>query len=574
MAKHKKKNDVRQKVFFALAIILLVVILSGLTILTSIVKKYSPSKEVTDYSAFYGFEQEEDVVLILDQTMLEEKGLYLDGAIYVSYNVLHSYLNTRFYWDETEEILRYTLPEGIVSVPAESTTYTFAKEEQTAEETLVHVINGEMYVSLSFVTEYTDIRYSFYEEPNRVVISDEWGEITYTVVKKSTQVRELGGIKSSILTELESGDCVFVLEKLDSWACVCTEDGFIGYVKLTALGDTETTTVSSSYEEPVFTRISKDYTINMAWHQVTNQTANSQVSSVLSATNGVNVISPTWFYLNDNEGGIASLASADYVSYCHQQGVEVWALVSNLENADVDTTQVLSCTSSRDALVNNLISEALKYDLDGINVDFESLEGEAGTGFLQFIRELSLKCAGNGIVLSVDNYPPAAYNLFYSRQEQAVFADYIILMAYDEHYSGSEEGSVASLSFVIQSIEDTLEEVPASQLILGIPFYTRLWKLTEEEDGSCTVTSEALGMSEAEARVAANGATYQWLEDCGQYYAEYEYNGSTYMVWLEDQNSLEQKLEQMKYYGLAGASFWKLGYEKNTVWNMIVKYME
>ncbi len=213
----------------------------------------------------------------------------------------------------------------------------------------------------------------------------------------------------------------------------------------------------------------------------------------------------------------------------------------------------------------------------GINVDFESLEGEAGTGFLQFIRELSLKCESNGIVLSVDNYPPASYNLFYSRDEQAVFADYIVLMAYDEHYNGSDEGSVASLSFVTQSVEDTLEEVPAEQIILGIPFYTRLWKLTPEEDstdGSYTVSSEALGMSEAESRVAANGAVYEWLDDCGQYYAEYEYDGSTYKIWLEDQNSISKKLEVMQSNSLAGASFWKLGYEKNTVWDTIAAYME
>ena len=313
----------------------------------------------------------------------------------------------------------------------------------------------------------------------------------------------------------------------------------------------------------------------MAWHQVTNQTANNQVSSVLAGTKGVNVISPTWFYLNDNEGGIAVLASSDYVSYCHENGVEVWALVSNFENADVDTTQVLNTTSSRDTLVNNLIAEAVRYNLDGINVDFEMLDEEAAPGFLQFIRELSLKCEGNDLVLSVDNYSPASYNAFYDCEEQAVFADYVVLMAYDEHYNGSEEGSVASLGFVTQGVTDMLENVPADQLILGIPFYTRLWKLTPDDsaEGGVAVTSEALGMSEAESRVAANGATFQWLDDCGQYYAEYEYEGSTYKVWIEDQNSIEKKLEVMQSNGLAGAAFWKVGYEKNTVWDTIVKFM-
>jgi len=576
MASHKRKKNKRQQIFLIAAVVVLVVIIVVITMLTTVVKKYTPSRETTDYAAYYNLEEGE-VLLSLDNEILEEKGLYLDGEVYVSYNVLHSYLNERFYWDETEQILRYTLPEGTVSVAAETADYTTGKESSTFSYTIVHMEDGEMYLSLSFVAAYTDIRWEFYEEPDRAVISDEWGEVEYTTVKHDTQVRELGGIKSNILTEIQKNDRVIVLDEMDSWVQICTEDGFVGYIKGSALGESQTEVYASDYEEPVFTHITKDFTINMAWHQVTNQSANSQVATVLSTTNGVNVLSPTWFYLDDNEGGIASLASADYVSYCHEQGIEVWALVSNLENSEVDTTQVLSVTSSRDALVNNLISAAVKYDLDGINVDFESLEGEAGTGFLQFIRELSLKCESNDMVLSIDNYAPASYNTFYSRDEQAVFADYIVLMAYDEHYNGSEEGSVASLSFVTQAVEDTLEEVPAEQLVLGIPFYTRLWKLTPDEtaeNGSYTVTSEALGMSEAESRVAANGAVYEWLEDCGQYYAEYEYDGSTYKIWLEDQNSIAEKLGVMQSYGLAGASFWKLGYEKNTVWDTIVGYMQ
>ncbi len=576
MASQKRKKNNRQQIFLVVAVVVLVVIIAAITMLTTVIKKYSPSRDMTDRSEYYGLE-EDDVLLSFNNEILEEKGLYLDGEVYVPYDVLHTYLNERFYWDETEQILRYTLPDGNVSVTVETADYTVAKDSDTFDYTIVHIAEGEMYLSLSFVEQYTDIRWEFYEDPYRAVISDEWGELEYVSVKHDTQLRELGGIKSDILEELDKGSRVVILEELESWAQVCTDDGLVGYVKLSALGDSYTEVYTSEFEEPVYTHIMKEFAINMAWHQVTNQSANSSVSTVLSATNGVNVISPTWFYLNDNEGGIASLASADYVSYCHEQGVEVWALVSNLENSEVDTTQVLSVTSSRDALVNNLISAAVKYDLDGINVDFESLEGEAGTGFPQFIRELSVKCESNSIVLSVDNYAPASYNQFYSRDEQAVFADYIILMAYDEHYSGSEEGSVTSLSFVTQAVEDTLEEVSAEQLILGIPFYTRLWKLTPDEtaeNGSYAVTSEALGMSEAEARVAANGAVYEWLEDCGQYYAEYEYDGSTYKVWLEDQNSIAKKLDVVQSYGLAGASFWKLGYEKNTVWDTIVEYME
>ena len=191
----------------------------------------------------------------------------------------------------------------------------------------------------------------------------------------------------------------------------------------------------------------------MAWHQVTTKEANNNVANVIAATKGLNVISPTWFYLNDNDGNLMDLASTDYVDYCHSQGIDVWALVNNLENDEADSTEVLTHTSKRKKMANQLIAAAIQYNLDGINLDFEALPQEAGDAYVQFIRELSLKCENNGIILSVDNYVPMEYNRFYNRREQANFADYIIIMGYDEHYAGSDEGSVASIGFVEEGIK-------------------------------------------------------------------------------------------------------------------------
>lgn len=577
MTSQRRRNDRQQKMILVIAAVVLIVIIAGVTSLTTIVKKYSPSKEVSDYTAYYNLAGEDSVFVTFNGEQMEQNGIYQDGEAYIHYETVHDYLNQRFYWDSTEQMLRYTLPEGLISVSPDTTEYLIGRDKQNAEHKIVLVRDGIMYLSLSFIEEYTNIHSKVYEDPGRVVISDQWGDVTFHSVKKATQIREKGGVKSPILKEVGKKDLVTVLETGDSWVKVCSEDGFIGYMKAKALGGEQDVLFENNYTEPVYTHTLRDFKINMAWHQVTNQTANSKVSEVIGRTKGVNVVSPTWFYLDNNAGKIASLASADYVNYCHLRGIEVWGLVSNLENQDVDTTAVLSVTSSRDNLVNNLIAEAIKYDLDGINVDMESLQAEAGDGYLQFIRELSLKCKNNDLVLSVDNYVPSAYTEFYQRDEQAVFADYVVIMAYDEHYKGSDEGSVASLGFVTQGVEDTLKEVPAEQTILGIPFYTRVWALTPSTDAAAdqpyTVESEAVGMSEAESRVAANGATLNWLDDCGQYYAEYQYKGKTYKIWLEDQNSIEKKLQVMQSNNLAGASFWKLGYEKNTVWDTIIKYM-
>ena len=277
----------------------------------------------------------------------------------------------------------------------------------------------------------------------------------------------------------------------------------------------------------------------------------------------------------------------DYVKYCHNQGVEVWGLVSNLENKDVSTTEVLTHTSKRENLENQIIAAAIQYGLDGINVDFEALESAVGESFIQFIRELSLKCDGNGIVLSVDNYVSSEYTKFYDREEQAVFADYLVVMGYDEHYAGSKEsGSVASIGFVTKGADDIIAEgVPAEQVILGMPFFTRVWaEKLKDSDGDDAesasedyvpyeLSSEAVGMQSAQRLMEVNGAEKKWLEDMGQYYTEYVNGDTTYKIWFEDVKSIEEKLKVMNGHGFAGAAFWKLGLEDPAVWDTILKYI-
>ena len=573
----------KQKLILAVGVTALIILIVLIVGLTTFLKKYSPSKEVTDYKEYYSLSEDDELFVVYDNEQVQNHAILQDDEVYVNYQTVHKYLNKRFYWDATEQVLRYVTPDGLINVTPDSTQYLLGKSSETADHVIALVRDGEMYLSMSFVQKYTDIHYEVYTDPGRIVISDQWDDVTYQTVKKNTQIRQKGGVKSPILSEIKKGALVTVLDTVGSWSKVCSQDGFIGYMKTKGVGSEQDVLYDHNYTEPKFSHITRDKTINMAWHQVTNQTANGNVADVLGRTKGVNVISPTWFYLNDNSGNIASLCSS---GYCHQQGIEVWGLVSNLENSDVDSTSVLNLTSSRDNLVNNLVAEAIKYDLDGINVDFESLSAEAADGYLEFIRELSIKCENNDIVLSVDNYVPASYNSFYDCGEQAVFADYIVIMAYDEHYNGSDEGSVASIGFVRQGIEDTLKDVPAEQVILGVPFYTRVWELTpvtasedqsdqasDEAQSGYTVSSEVVSMSEVDTRVATNAVTLQWLDDCGQYYAEYEHDGKTYKIWVEDQKSIGEKLDVMKNNHLAGASFWKLGYEKNTIWDTIAEYM-
>ena len=264
-------------------------------------------------------------------------------------------------------------------------------------------------MALPYIQKYTALEYEVLtDEANRIYIRTEFGTADTVKAKKDAHVRYRAGIKSPILTDVEKGDTLYVLpetEDVGDWSKVRTKDGFIGYIRNKYLGAKGTETFEAKYQEPEYTNISKDYTINMAWHQVTNQEANNKVLEMIANTKGITTISPTWFFLKDNDGNIESLANSTYVNYCHQNGIEVWALVEDIKYKDtIIDYEILSRTSSRQRLVTNLIAKAIEYDLDGLNIDFEYIKEESSKAYLEFIRELSIMCRLNGIVLSVNNY--------------------------------------------------------------------------------------------------------------------------------------------------------------------------
>ena len=548
--------------------------------------RYGPSKEKADFNEYYGIENENQLAIIVNNEVLGAQGLLVDGTAYVSYEAVRDHINSRFYWDPNENVLLYTLPTGMISVSVGSSDYMVAKNKQSKDYVILKTEGSQAYIALDFVKEYTDLDYAVYDNPvNRAMIITETGETMIAMVKSDGQVRRLAGVKSPILTEVSKKDKVTVIEDEGDWKKVRTEDGFIGYIKKSELKTEETEVISRQFEEEEFTSISKDYTINMAWHQTTSQTANENILQILASAKGLNTISPTWFTVADNNGNITSLASSDYVNYAHQANVEVWALVDNF-GENIDSYELLSHTSSRENLTNQLIAEVLQKNIDGINVDFENISQETGEHFIQFVRELSIKCRQNGIILSVDNYVPG-YTSHYNRKEQGIVVDYVIIMGYDEYYSGSyEAGPVASIDYVREGIKSTLVEVPKEKVINAVPFYTRVWsevpktegeladeKGTEAANYTTKVTSQALGMTEAENAVSEAGAAAERDESTQLNFVQWEADGATYKIWLENAKSLEAKLALMKEYELAGTAAWKIGFEKSEIWDVILKYV-
>lgn len=558
----RRRKKRRKRILILLLLLLIAVIAAGIVLWI----RYGPSREEADKNEYFGITDTSQVGLAIDNQIPDVKSMKEGSEVYLDFDSVHDYVNQRFYWDSNENRLLYTLPDRTLSIPAGATEFESEDGTQTRDYEIVKVENDTVYLALDFVKEYTDMSLDVYENPDRAVIVTNKEE-NHARVSKDTEVRILGGIKSPILTEISKSDDVVVIEEAGSWMKVRTVDGYIGYVKSNTLKKAEKQTRKSEYEEPEYTNIQKDYKINLAWHQVTSQAANENVASVIAGTTGLTTISPTWFTIQDTNGNITSLASSAYVDAAHQAGLEVWGLVDNFTN-QVDTLAVLSNTQSRANMISQLITEAQNSGLDGINVDFEQITEEMSDHYIQFIRELSVECRKNQIVLSVDNYVPG-FTSHYNREEQGIVADYVIIMGYDEHFAGSEEaGSVASIDFVREGITETLKEVPKEKVINGLPFFTRLWI-----ESSSGLTSQAIGMQEAETAVANAGVTASWDEETQQNYAEWTADGNTYKIWLEDEQSLEAKLKVMQEYDLAGAAAWKLGFEKSGIWELISRYV-
>ena len=379
--------------------------------------------------------------------------------------------------------------------------------------------------------------------------------------------------KSAILYDIESGTKLRILEGAneEGFCKAMTEDGITGYIKEDRIGEITEEMKTTNFKEEEYTHLLLGEKVNLVWHQVTNKEANLALSSLLSFTKGVNVVAPTWFKTIDNAGNISSIADYTYIERAHAAGAQVWGLCDDFD-PDMKIGKVLRATSRRQRLAKNLMAEAIKYNLDGINIDFENVRQENGEDFVQFIRELGIMCRNNGIVLSVDNYPPASYSEYYNRTEQAAVADYVITMAYDEYYAGSEEaGPVSSLQYVKDSVKNTIDQVPAEQVIIALPFYSRLWKETTK-DGSVELSSEACSMGYASDIASNSGAEIVWDEEAGLDYIEYRSGGALNRMWIETPKSLDLKMKAVADGNAAGMAFWKLGLETSAVWDTVAKY--
>lgn len=562
------KEQQKKKAALVLVVLILIVLVGAAGVGSFLINRYKPGTEYMAGNEYFNLTDENSVALIQNGELLEEQAVLIGGEPYAAYTYVESQLNSCFYWDEETKGILLTTSGGVQTLLPGDAAVAKTPGGQPAVQ---QESDGKVYISLDVVKEYTDLDYAYYSDPNRVVIRNEWDGVEQATVQSDTaQVRQKGGIKSLILADVQKGDTLLYLENLDNWCKVMTADGYTGYIQTEDISEPEAiearTAKKDSYE-----RITRDHKINLVWHQSTSTESNDAMAEMTAEMTGVNVISPTWFSVTDETGTISSLASADYVKLAHEAGREVWGLIDNFNEAFDETTD-LAYASVRSRIIEQLLAEAASCGMDGINVDFENLKEAGIPHYLQFLRELTSAAHAQNLVVSVDTPVPQAYTMYYQRGEQARFVDYMIVMAYDEHFAGSEEaGSVSSLPFVQQAVEEMTRVMPADQVICGIPFYTRVWT---EKFGQSAITSEVLGMDGAKNYAKENQMTETWDASLGQNVATVETSDARYTIWMEDEQSMEEKLKVIQSADLAGVAEWKLGFECADVWSLISEYIE
>lgn len=558
--------------------VVIAIVLIGVIALIALGKplldKYSYSHERADMDAYFGVSGERAAIILQDE-MVAEQALMRGGICYFDIDTVHSYMNEIFYVDMAENLLLYTDAVETVSAVLDGNdgSYVTAQGEQELGYPVCLTEGETVYLAADYVKLFTNYSYEVFD--GHVQVYTQWGERQTAEIRKKTAVREKGGIKSPILRDMEPGETVEILEQMDTWSKVKTSDSIIGYVENKRLGEIGTIqeVPVTDYTAPEYSGLPLEGKVSLGFHSIGGVGGNSTLYDMVSGSKGMNVIAPTWFSLCDEEGNFRSFGEAGYVNTAHSIGLQVWGVLDNFNYRNETGTQVneyvvLSSTAKRQKLVNGVTAAAADLGLDGINIDFEQVAQATGVHYVQFLRELSVACRQNGMVLSVDNYVPFHFNEHYRLDIQGEIADYVIIMGYDEHWHGSgDPGSVASIDYVTNGITKTVSEVPAEKVVNALPLYTIVWTTN-----GTTVTDEYLTLNNMADFLNRVGAEPQWDEITCQNYLEWESGSGLKQVWLEDADSIRVKLNVMTVNEIGGVAVWSLGYGTPAIWELINAY--
>ena len=577
----KEQHSVKTKVILLLIAAVVLFILTACAAV--ITKKVSATRQDADLESYYNLTASEsaereaasddELAIVMEGKILQARAAFIDGFYYIGQAVAEEYIDERLYYGEEDGILLLTNAVETYKTYCDSTSYSLDETEIDLGHSLVTIQNETVYISLEYLMVFSNLEYAVYEEPARVVITYETGEAQYCDTASGTRIRTSAYKQAGVVIKAESGTKLKILdaETYENWILVVSEDGWVGYVAAKDVTETYTETITGNYSDPEYTSLSLDEPVVLGFAAIYKSSANSTYSEITaSAGNTMNVYCPLWYCLSDEGNYFETTSDSYYVDLAHEDGYLVWAVFSdtNTETGENIGDDVLSSYEKRQIIIDAVMADMEANGIDGLNLDFECIESEYSEDYLQFLRELSVRCRAEGKYFTADNYAPYTFNdAVFSISEQNDLCDYVIIMAYDDYVGTDEAGPNSSNPFLEEVLELSLDKIDAEKLIIALPLYTRFWY---EKDGS--VTNDAYSYESAWNTIEEAGAEVLWDEELGVYYAEYESDYGTVRAWLEGIESYAEKLSILSGYDLAGIGFWRLGWETEEIWQLIESY--
>lgn len=514
----------------------------------------------------------DEIKLILNGNILEStsKSVVKENEIYVGIDIVSDAIGIDVIWDEEDRVAILYTGEDVVRFYGDNSKMKINREKVKDNNSMI-IKDGQPFFIIDFIKRYSQYQVVYIQDTNRLII-DEIGKVK----RKAQPIDELRLRKSkSVWSEvkdiIKENEIIYVYKIDEEWSFIRSERGYFGYLRNKDIKLGEEFKISIEKKEDI--SIEKKEKINLTWEFVYGKNPSTKN---LKAINGLDVISPTWFYIENEKGEIRDKASKNYVEWAKENGYEIWGLFDNQFDPDL-TGKILNSSNSRETVINNIIDLAIKYELEGINIDFENIYQKDKDMLTQFLKELYPVAKENDLTVSIDitikSLSPN-WSLCFDRKNIGRFVDYVILMAYDEHWAnGGVSGSVASLPWVEYGIKSLIEDVSSNKVILGVPFYTRIWK-EEYIDGELKVKSYAVSMERADELLDKYNGTVTWDEKSKQNYGKYKIGDALYKVWLEDNISMRERVELINKYNLAGIASWRKGFEKNEIWDIIKKNLK
>lgn len=540
-----------------LTILLILILIAGAAFFVFIQKS---SREVSvKYDGFHFISEDTDI----DNSDFDR----IDGQFYLSYDYIKKYLDDTVHYDKNEHTVVFTNETGTKEfIVDEHVGYVNGKEIELRDPVIVS--EGKVLVPIEvFIYDYpVDLR--FIKDRNLLLLDRKDREYAKGTPKSDGVIlREEDSKTSPIVKSLDKGEKLYVYGETGKWYKVRQVDGFAGYVLKSDLNtdlpedrfvlEKEAKKKEAPLQEP----------LNLTWDYTYGNETDGRIAAIHPIP-GVNKICPTWFSIKNGEGDLIDRGSTEYVARYRNVGIDTWGYLDNSFDPEI-THQALNSTATRRKIINGVVELLNKYDLRGINIDFEHTKIEDRDMITQFVRELTARVHLNDVLVSVDVTPQISTNVEeepYDRKELAKTADFIMLMAYDQHWASSPEaGSVAEYRWVEGNLNNLFRQIPMDKLVLCIPLYTRIWT-----DQGGEVSSKTATMEEVKRFVAERQLSPEWLDDAKQYYVE----SGNKKIWIEDLESVSKKVSLVNKYNLVGVASWRKGFESEEVWEEIARQLE